>query len=108
MIRRGRLVVASLALAATTLAGSVAWIDDAFGERGRIGRELSVPDHLEDGDEFRLSLQALLEHGRIVFGANWTDQDGGGRPLSKGTGRPLTDPSRPLTGARAFNRVSSR
>ena len=107
MIRRGRLVVASLALAATTLAGSVAWIDDAFGERSRIGRELSVPDHLEDGDEFRLSLEALLAHGRIVFGANWTDQDGGGRPLSKGTGRPLTDPSRPLVGARAFNRVSA-
>src|SRR4029079_3467502 len=31
----------------------------------------------------------------------------GGRPLTKGTGRPLADPSRPLTGARAFNLISA-
>ncbi len=36
----------------------------------------------------------------------WTDQDGGGRPLSKGTGRAVADPARPLKGSRAFNRIS--
>ena len=46
--------------------------------------------------------------GGCFFAANWTEQEGGGRPLTKGTGRPLADPSRPLTGVRArFNRVSA-
>ena len=39
--------------------------------------------------------------------ANWTDQEGGGRPLTKGTGKQLTDPSQPLVGSRAFNRISA-
>lgn len=72
-----------------------------------IGRELSVPVHLQDGQEFSIPLKALLSHGRLLFNANWTEQEGGGRPLTKGTGRPLSDPSRPLRGARAFNRVSA-
>lgn len=38
--------------------------------------------------------------------ANWTEQDGGGRPLNKGTGKALSDPSAPLTGFRSFNRIS--
>ena len=72
-----------------------------------VGRELAVPRHLEDDDEFRVSLTELVEHGRRLFAANWTDQEGGGRPLMKGTGKELTDPSRPLTGQRAFNRISA-
>jgi cytochrome c peroxidase len=47
-----------------------------------------------------------VAHGELLFEANWTEQEGGGRPLTKGTGRPLADTSRPLTGTRAFNRVS--
>ena len=43
--------------------------------------------------------------GREVC-ANWTEQEGGGRPLSKGTGKPLSNPGKPLTGNRSFNRVS--
>ena len=58
-------------------------------------------------EEFRIPLPELIEHGRQLFAANWTDQEGGGRPLTKGTGKALTDPSRPLTGARAFNRISA-
>ena len=54
-----------------------------------------------------MPLEGLLAHGRMLFAANWTDQDGGGRPLSKGTGRPLADPSQPLTDLRAFNRLSA-
>ena len=72
-----------------------------------IGREVSVPRHLEDDQEFRTPLAELLAHGQRLFGANWTEQEGGGRPLTKGTGRQLTDPSMPLTGKRAFNRVSA-
>ncbi|MET0622684.1 MAG: di-heme oxidoredictase family protein [Pyrinomonadaceae bacterium] len=79
----------------------------AGGAPGQIGREVGVPRHLEDDREFRLPIEALLVHGRLLFNANWTDQEGGGRPLTKGTGRPLSDPSRPLTGQRAFNRVSA-
>ena len=71
-----------------------------------IGREVSVPLHLQDGQEFTVSLEKLLSHGRLLFNANWTAQEGGGRPLTKGTGRPLADPSQPLNGNRAFNRVS--
>jgi hypothetical protein len=80
---------------------------DASAARSQIGREVSVPRHLQDDEEFRTSLAELVEHGRLLFAANWTDQEGGGRPLSKGNGRGLSDPSRPLVGARAFNRISA-
>jgi hypothetical protein len=72
-----------------------------------IGREVSVPVHLQDGQEFSLPLDKLLAHDLLLFNANWTEQEGGGHPLTKGTGRPVSDPSRPLTGMRAFNRVSA-
>lgn len=78
----------------------------AQNRQSNIGREVSVPVHLSDGQEFTIPLDALLKHGKLLFNANWTEQEGGGRPLTKGTGRPLSDPSRPLTGARAFNRIS--
>jgi hypothetical protein len=89
--------------------GSVALIvcDAAVAaQSGTIGRELAVPHHLRDGEEFKLTLADLVEHGKKLFTANWTDQDGGGRPLSKGTGQPLIDRSQSLTGERAFNRLS--
>lgn len=75
--------------------------------RSRIGREVAVARHLEDEQEFSIPLSELLAHGRLLFSANWTEQEGGGRPLTKGTGRPLSDPTRPLTGVRAFNRISA-
>lgn len=71
-----------------------------------IGRERAVPRHLQDDEEFRLPLCDLIEYGKKLFMANWTEQDGGGRPQSKGTGKALSDPSAPLTGARSFNRIS--
>ena len=76
-------------------------------QKSEIGRELSVKQHLRDGQEFTVSLLQLLSHGRLLFNANWTEQEGGGRPLTKGTGRPLSDPTTPLKGTRAFNRVSA-
>ena len=72
-----------------------------------IGRELAVPQHMEDGKESVTSIAELLKHGALLFSANWTEQEGAGRPLSKGTGKQLTDPSAPLTGKRAFNRISA-
>src|SRR5689334_4894718 len=72
-----------------------------------IGREVAIQKHLQDGDETRLTMAEILAHGKALFDANWTNQEGGGRPLSKGTGRPLSDTTQPLTGARAFNRISA-
>ena len=72
----------------------------------KIGRELAIPDHLKDDDEFRMPVTDLLEFGKKLFKANWTEQDGGGRPLAKGTGLALSDPSSPLVGSRSFNRIS--
>lgn len=72
----------------------------------QIGREVSIPRHLVNGEEFRMPLQDLLEYGKRLFNANWTIQEGGGRPLVKGTGVPLADPSRPLVFPRNFNRIS--
>src|SRR5437879_1615596 len=78
----------------------------AADERSSIGREVSIPNHLNDGQEFFVPLEKLLAHGKLLFNANWTDQEGGGRPLTKGTGRPLSDPGQPLSGNRRFNRIS--
>ncbi len=71
------------------------------------GREVSVPKHLEDGEDLSRNVLQLIEHGEQLFGAVWTIQEGGGRPLSKGTGGGLADPSDPLEFPRNFNRVSA-
>ncbi len=72
-----------------------------------VGREVAVATHLFDNKEFSSPLGATIEHGRRLFDANWTEEEGGGRPLTKGTGRSLSDRSLPLTGSRAFNRISA-
>jgi Di-haem oxidoreductase, putative peroxidase len=95
----------AFAVCAFPRAGAVA--AQSAGPFSALGREVSVPRHLADGEEYTTPLKDLLAHGRLLFEANWTDQEGGGRPLTKGTGRPLADPGRPLTGARAFNRISA-
>jgi hypothetical protein len=71
-----------------------------------LGEEIAISVHLQDGQEFSAPLQDILSLGKALFGANWTIQEGGGRPLTKGTGRPLADVSEPLTGTRGFNRIS--
>jgi cytochrome c peroxidase len=72
----------------------------------RLGREVAITRHLNDDDEFRMTLSDLLVHGKLLFAANWTDQEGAGRPLAKGTGKQLSDPRNPLVGKRSFNRIS--
>jgi hypothetical protein len=76
------------------------------GGAASIGREVAVPRHLLDGEEYQVSLAELLRHGGGLFSANWTIQEGAGRPLTKGTGAPLADPSSRLDFPRNFNRVS--
>jgi cytochrome c peroxidase len=61
---------------------------------------------LADDEEFSLATKDLIEYGKKLFMANWTDQEGAGRPMMKGTGTALSDKSNPLVGARAFNRLS--
>jgi len=89
--------------------GSLLWSADSANQaktQCRIGQEVAVPHHLADDDEFRMSISALLDYGKLLFNANWTEQEGGGRPTMKGNGKQLSDPSQPLVGRRAFNRLS--
>ncbi|HEX6098541.1 MAG TPA: di-heme oxidoredictase family protein [Thermoanaerobaculia bacterium] len=95
------------ALLSSILIVSVAFAAaDTRRQRAGIGREVAVPSHLADGDEHRVSLAVLVAHGKRLFDANWTHQEGAGRPLTKGTGKALADPGDPLIGMRAFNRIS--
>jgi len=71
-----------------------------------IGREVAVPRHLQNDQEFELPIDSLIQFGQKLFSARWTIQEGQGRPLSKGTGDPLSDLSAPLLFPRNFNRVS--
>lgn len=79
----------------------------AAAAQGQIGSEKAISRHLADGEEFEISLESLLKHGEALFRAAWTVQEGGGRPLTKGTGAPLSDPSSPLVFPRNFNRISA-
>src|SRR6516225_12248477 len=71
-----------------------------------IGKEVSVPQHLQDGQEFQVSLRDLIDFGSRLFSARWTTQEGQGRPQTKGTGSPLFDPTSLLTFPRNFDRLS--
>jgi hypothetical protein len=71
-----------------------------------IGKEKSVPTHLQDGLEFQLKIKELISFGQLLFQARWTSQEGQGRPLSKGTGAPLSESMVPLIAPRNFNRLS--
>ena len=88
--------------------GSMSIADQAFAEEEpNLGREVSVRHRLADGDEYQMSSRDLFNKGGELFDAMWTLQEGGGRPLSKGVGSDLSDPSRPLEFPRNFNRVSA-
>jgi hypothetical protein len=93
-------------LLAVLLSASVLLLADDQKPANQIGQEHAIPRHLQDDEEFLLPLKNLLEYGKKVFMANWTVQDGAGRPMMKGNGTALSDPSKPLTDLRAFNRLS--
>ena len=73
-----------------------------------IGEERSGYERLEDGEERTLHLNELLRRGRLAFEAQWTPAEGGGRPLTTGTGAPVADNGRPLEFPHNFNRISAR
>jgi len=96
-----------LFLVTLAICGSPCGVTQAQSQsKSQIGREVAIPRHLADDEEFRMSLSDLVAFGGKLFNANWTEQEGGGRPLTKGTGRPLSDLTSPLVGLRAFNRLS--
>jgi hypothetical protein len=68
---------------------------------------VAIPVHLQDGEEFNTPVSELIRYGSQLFNAKFTIQEGAGRPLSKGTGGPLSDPSSPLVFPRNFDRLSS-
>ena len=105
-ITRGGILRLACLAAALLLCAIVLFAADSPRTSTRIGDERAVPRHLQDDEEFTLSVQELLAYGKKLFMANWTEEEGAGRPLTKGTGTALADPSHPLTGMRAFNRVS--
>jgi hypothetical protein len=78
-----------------------------LAQSAQVGAEIAIPAHLQDGEEFTTPLPQLLEYGAKLFNAKFTVQEGAGRPLSKGTGAAVSDPSSPLVFPRNFNRLSS-
>jgi hypothetical protein len=103
MQRRHRPFVVAVTLSAITLFTCAL----AFAVAAEIGREVAVARHLADGEEHELPIQTVVAHGQRLFSAMWTAQEGGGRPLTKGSGGPLADPEEPLVFPRNFNRVSA-
>src|SRR6185437_10403883 len=98
---------AQLAGIAVVLFSVFVWSQTARTNAGAaIGQEVAIPVHLQDGDEYRVSTRELIDYGRKLFTAMWTSQEGAGRPLTKGTGAPLSDPGSPLVFPRNFNRIS--
>jgi cytochrome c peroxidase len=82
--------------------GTIAAFDSS-----QIGKEVAIPVHLQNGQEYVLSTRDLIDFGKKLFKARWTSQEGAGRPLTKGTGTPLSDPQSPLVFPRNFNRISA-
>ena len=99
--------LAALAWLAVAAAGGTA--DGGPGGKAAgtvVGREVSVPRHLADGEELTLPAAELIAHGELLFDAVWTVQEGAGRPRTKGTGEPLSDPEAALSFPRNVNRIS--
>lgn len=100
-----RMKLAEGAIVTLAVAGSLLAAGVASGNE--IGKEVAIERHLQDGEEHEIELLDLIQHGQQLFEAVWTDQEGGGRPMTKGTGGPLADPLDPLVFPRNFNRLSA-
>ena len=72
----------------------------------RLGSEVAILRHLQDGEEYSLPLADLIAHGEALFAANWTSEEGAGRPLTNGVGNAMIQADRPLTFPRNMNRIS--
>jgi hypothetical protein len=84
-------------------------VSTVMSQSSPIGREVAVAHHLDEavGEEYSIPLNDLIAHGQKLFTAVWTGQEGGGRPLTKGTGNPLSNGMIPLLFPRNFNRISA-
>jgi di-heme oxidoreductase (putative peroxidase) len=98
-----RLTCARLALLPLALATAVL----GQSPNSEVGREIAIPSHLQDGEEFTTPIGPLIQYGGQLFNARFTAQEGAGRPRSKGTGAPISDPGSPLVFPRNFDRLSS-
>ncbi|MBL0038377.1 MAG: hypothetical protein IPP36_06930 [Nitrosomonadales bacterium] len=98
-----RLIGMVALLAASALFTGASYPSGTGTARKQIGREVAIEQHLQDDEEFKINISDLIAYGKKLFSANWTEQDGGGRPLTKGNGRELSDPKEPLIGTRSFN-----
>jgi hypothetical protein len=80
----------------------------AQSDGSQIGKEVAIPRHLQDGEEYQITIPQLVAFGEKLFTAKWTSQEGQGRPNKKGTGPapPLSNPSEPLVFPHNFNRIS--
>jgi hypothetical protein len=94
----------AVALVYPLLMAFTAWGQSQGSE---MGREVAIRKHLQDGEEFTTPLGQLIQYGAQLFAAKFTIQEGAGRPLTKGTGNPLSDPSSRLVFPRNFDRLSS-
>jgi len=85
------------------------FVSAAWGQNPdpHVGREVAIPVHLQDGQEFTTPIAQLIQFGAKLFNARFTVQEGAGRPFSKGTGAPVSDPNSPLVFPRNFDRLSS-
>jgi hypothetical protein len=52
-----------------------------------IGHEVAVPAHLQNGDEFAISVRRLIQYGETLFNAKFTVQEGAGRAALQGDRR---------------------
>ncbi len=50
---------------------------------------------------------AVVRRGTLLFDRGWTVEQAVGRPITKGTGRPVADSERLLFGPRSVNRISA-
>ena len=48
----------------------------AHAQNTRFGREVAIPEHLQNGQEAQIWLTTLLDFGKQLFTANWTIQEG--------------------------------
>ncbi len=94
--------------AAVCMLAALAFARVAAGQTADlIGKEISPYVRVSDAEIATLPLRELLRRGKIAFEAQWTTQEGGGRPATTGTGNPLANPQRRLDFPFNFNRVSA-
>ena len=63
----------SLAFLSPFLVAVVAWSQNP---NSQVGREVAIPSHLQDGEEFSTSVSQLIRYGAQLFNARFTVQEG--------------------------------